>query len=143
MRYESSYHAIKENEDYTLLQTGISQQILKVVDRSFRSFFHLLKRAKRGGYRFQDVTIPLYLGKDGYFPRIRSTNAIVIKDGYVQVPMSHAFQRKHPDLERIQIPFPDRLERKTVKEVRILARERARFLRSSLSMQQHPQPRLG
>jgi transposase len=39
LRYESNYHVCKENENYQLLQAGVSQQILKVVDRGFWSFF--------------------------------------------------------------------------------------------------------
>lgn len=127
LRYESNYQAVKDNENYALLQAGVSQQILKVVDRSFRSFFNLLKKAKRGEYRYHDVRIPHYLDKNDYFSLILSTNAIVIKDGYLQVPMSREFQRLHPDLERIKIPFPSRLEGKTVKEVRIIPVEKARF----------------
>ncbi|MCL4318989.1 MAG: transposase [Firmicutes bacterium] len=129
LRYESNYHTVKENENYSLLQAGVSQQILKVVDRSFRAFFNLLKKAKSGEYRYHDVRIPHYLDKNDYFPLILSTNAIVIKDGYLQVPMSREFQRLHPDLERIRIPFPSRLEGKTVKEVRIIPVEKARFFK--------------
>ncbi|MCL4495089.1 MAG: transposase [Firmicutes bacterium] len=129
LRYESNYQAVKENENYALLQAGVSQQILKVVDRSFRSFFNLLKKAKKGEYRYHDVRIPHYLEKDGYFPLILSTNAIVIKDGFLHVPMSHGFKQAHPDLERIKIPFPVRLEGKPIKEVRIIPVERARFFK--------------
>ena len=127
LRYESNYHAVKDNENYALLQAGVGQQILKGVDRSFRSFFTLLKQAKQGEDRFHDVKIPHYLEKDGYFPLIRSTNAMVIKDGDLQIPLSHAFARAHPDLERIKGPFPTRLRDKTIKEVRIIPIERARF----------------
>lgn len=35
LRYESNYHVCKTNENYKLLQAGVSQQTLKVVDRSF------------------------------------------------------------------------------------------------------------
>ena len=129
LRYESNYQAVKDNENYALLQAGVSQQILKVVDRSFRSFFNLLKKAKKGEYRYHDVRIPHYLEKDGYFPLILSTNAIVIKEGFLQVPMSHGFKPSHPDLERIKIPFPARLEGKNIKEVRIIPIERARFFK--------------
>ena len=127
LRYESHYHAVKDNENYALLQAGVGQQILKGVDRSFRSFFSLLKKAKQGEDRFHDVKIPHYLEQDGYFPLIRSTNAMVIKDGDLQIPLSHAFARAHPDLERIKGPFPTRLRDKTIKEVRIIPIERARF----------------
>lgn len=129
LRYESNYQAIKENENYALLQAGVSQQILKVVDRSFRSFFNLLKKAKRGEYRYHDVRLPHYLDNSDYFPLIVSTNAILIKDGFLQVPMSREFQRLPPDRKRIRIPFPARLAGKTVKEVRILPIEKARFFK--------------
>jgi len=46
LRYEENYHVCKVNENYRLLQAGISQQILKVVDRSFKSFFNLIKKQK-------------------------------------------------------------------------------------------------
>ncbi len=68
-----------------------------------------------------------YLDKNDYFPRILSTNAIVIKEGFLQIPLAHAFQRAHPDVERIKMPFPSRREGQRVKEVRILPMETARF----------------
>ena len=58
LRYESNYHACKSNENYQLLQTDIGQQTLKVVDRSFRSFFNLLKLARIGNYKYQQINIP-------------------------------------------------------------------------------------
>jgi hypothetical protein len=85
----------------------VSQQILKVVDRSFRSFFNRMKKVKNGEYRFHDVHIPQYLKKDDGFPLILSTNAIVIKDGDLQVPMSREFQVA-PGLgtDQNSLPFP-------------------------------------
>lgn len=73
------------------------------------------------------MRIPHDLDKHDYFPLILSTNAIVIKDGHLQVPMSREFQRRHPDLERIRIRFPSRMTGKTVKKVRIIPMEKARF----------------
>ena len=61
------------------------------------------------------------------FPLILSTNAVGITEGSLQVPLSREFPRVHPDVGRIKIPFPARLEGKTVKEVRILPMEKARF----------------
>lgn len=46
LKYEENYHVCKENENYGLLQAGVSQQILKVADRSFKSFFNLIKKGK-------------------------------------------------------------------------------------------------
>ncbi len=119
LTYESNCHVCKENENYRLLQAGVSQQTLKVVDRSFKSFFNLIRKAGHGEYRFQDIRIPHYRKKGGMFNLVLSTNAIAIKNGYLQIPVSRAFRKMHPDCD-IKIPFPERLANKTIKEVRIL-----------------------
>ena len=67
LRYESNYHYCKDNENYQLLQTDIAQQTLKVVDRSFKSFFNLIQKAKEGLYCFEKIRIPKDLNKEGYF----------------------------------------------------------------------------
>ena len=67
LNYEENYHVCKENENYKLLQAGLSQQTLKVADRSFKSFFNLIKKAKIGDYRFHDVKMPRYREKCGLF----------------------------------------------------------------------------
>ena len=118
LNYEENYHVCKENENYGLLQAGVSQQTLKVADRSFKSFFNLIKKAKKGDYRFQDIKIPHYREKGGLFNLILSTNAINIKNGFLIIPMSRCFSRLH-DGRQIKIPFPARLEGKKIKEVRI------------------------
>lgn len=118
LNYEENYHVCKENENYGLLQAGVSQQTLKVADRSFKSFFNLIKKAKKGEYRFQDIKMPHYRKKGGLFNLILSTNAINIKDGFLTIPMSRCFARLHEN-RPIRIPFPARLEGKKIKEVRI------------------------
>lgn len=74
LHYESNYHYCKTNENYKRLNTDIAQQTLKVVDRTFRSFYGLINAAKSGNYQ-QKVRLPHYLPKDGYFtllmPKIR------------------------------------------------------------------------
>ena len=125
LTYESNYHIAKHNENYKLLQAGVSQQILKVVDRNFKSFFSLIKKAKQGEYRFQDVKIPKYLAKDGLFPLILSTNAIRVKDGYFFIPLSNAYKKKS-GLKEIKIKFPPQLVGKTLKEVRIIPKAKGK-----------------
>ena len=95
LKYEENYHVCKENENYGLLQAGVSQQTLKVADRSFKSFFNLIKKAKSGEYRFKDIKMPRYREKGGMFNLILSTNAINIKNGFLTVPMSRKFSKLH------------------------------------------------
>lgn len=127
LKYEANYHAAKINENYKLLQAGVSQQILKVVDRSFKSFFNLIQKAKKGEYRFQDIRMPRYLKKEGLFTLVFSTNAIHIKDGYFRVPVSNLYKKLHPEQTDLLIPFPSRLDGKKIKEVRIVPRNQGQF----------------
>lgn len=120
LTYESNCHECKNNENYKLLQAGVSQQTLKVVDRSFKSFFNLLKKCKVGDYRYHDVKIPHYRKSGGLFNLVLSTNAIIIRGNNLILPMSRKFRSLHPEVKEIAIPFPKRLSDKTIKEVRIL-----------------------
>jgi putative transposase len=121
LRYESAYHLCKDNENYQALNTDIAQQTLKVVDRTFRSFYGLIKTVKSGTYQ-QKVRLPHYLPKEGYFvliiPRIK------VKDGRFKVPMSNAFKKEFGE---VTIDFPERLDPSTIKEVRIHPKYDARF----------------
>ena len=127
LRYESNYHVCKQNENYALLQAGVSQQILRVVDRSFKSFFNLTRKAKCGDYRFQYISIPHYRKKGGLFVLVLQKNSISIKNGFLKVPMSRAFKKLH-DID-IKIPYPERLVNKELKEVRILPCSDGRFFK--------------
>lgn len=120
LTYESNYHECKNNENYKLLQAGVAQQTMKVVDRSFKSFFNLLKKCKVGDYRYHDVKIPHYRKPGGLFNLVLSTNAIIIRGNNLMLPMSREFRSLHPEVKEIAIPFPKRLSDKAIKEVRIL-----------------------
>ncbi len=135
LRYESNYHHCKGNENYQLLNTDIAQQTLKVVDRSFRSFFNLIKAAKNGLYRFEQIRLPKYLPKEGYFPLILPR--IKVKDGCFEIPMSNAFKKQFGS---IRILFPQRLQGKKLKEVRILPKYNARFFEVEYIVEQSAEP---
>jgi putative transposase len=126
LRYESNYHTVKGNENYQALNTHIAQQTMKVVDRAFRSFFNLIKKAKKGEYKFTQIGLPKYLPKDGYFslviPRIK------VKDGIWKIPMSLAFKKEYGE---IAIAFPSNLDPTTIKEVRIHPKYDGRFFEAA------------
>ena len=114
LRYESNYHVCKESENYKSLNTEIAQQTMKVVDRNFKSFFALIQKAKSGSYQFNQIKLPHYLDKEGYFsliiPRIK------IKDGSFAVPMSREFKKENGELK---FNIPPNIADKEIKEVRI------------------------
>ena len=63
---QKNYELLKNSPNYKILNSNMAQQILKEVDRSFKSFFALLKLAKNGKYKFKDIKLPKYLPKDGF-----------------------------------------------------------------------------
>ena len=139
LTYESNYHECKTNENYALLQAGVSQQIMKVVDRSFKSFFNLLKKCKTGDYRYHDVNIPHYRKKGELFGLILSTNSITIHNGRFMIPMSHAFRALHPNVKDFGIKFPERLKDKTIKEIRILPYNGGKYFKIQYVYQVEPE----
>ena len=145
LRYESAYHALKDNENYKLLNTDIAQQTMKVVDRDFKSFFALINKAKQCDYKFSNIKLPHYLPKDGYFMLI--IPRFTVKDGYFTVPMSNAFKK---EFGTVKLPFPKNLDKKQVKEIRIIPKHNCKFfeidfvyIQEQQTMQLNPNNALG
>ncbi|WP_105303337.1 RNA-guided endonuclease InsQ/TnpB family protein [Anaerolactibacter massiliensis] len=139
LRYEENYHLCKGNENYKLLQAGISQQILRICDRSFKSFFALISKKKSGVYDKQ-VHIPHYRAKGGKYLLVLSTNAINIRNGYLIIPMSRAFAKQHADLDAIRIPVPERIADKKICEIKILPVLNGKVLKIQYCYEQEAEP---
>ncbi len=122
LTYESNYHICKLNDNYRLLNTDIAQQIMRVVDRSMKSFLGLLRAISIGKCN-QNPQLPRYLPKEGYFsliiPRIK-----VRDNSTFAVPMSQQFKREYGE---VRISIPQRLKDKKIKEVRIHPKYSARW----------------
>ena len=48
LNYNKNYELLKTSENYRILNSNMAQQILKEVDKNFKSFFSLLKLAQKG-----------------------------------------------------------------------------------------------
>ena len=55
LSYNENYKILKNSENYKKLNSNMAQQILKEADESFKSFFSLLKLAKKGKYDFKNI----------------------------------------------------------------------------------------
>jgi IS605 OrfB family transposase len=127
LSYESNYHLCKENENYQLLATDCAQQTLKYVDRCFKVFFKLLLMRKQGTYQ-EKVNLPRYLPKDGYFPLIipiRARHDFAKDDWEFKIPTSRQYTREHGS---VYITVPPNLREYRIKEIRILPKQKGRFL---------------
>ena len=124
LKYESNYHETKNCESYKLLNSNMAQQTLKDVNEMFKSFFSLIKLAKKGKYNFKHIKLPNYLPKNGYANLI--IGMINIKnDNILTIPYSYTFKKKYET--KIQIKIPKVLKDKKIKEIRIIPKFNARF----------------
>ncbi len=122
LNYEKNYALLKSSENYKLLNSNMSQQILKEVDGSFKSFFSLLKLAKKGKYAFKDCKLPHYLPKDGYTTLV--IGFVRLNGNKLILPFSNTYKKTHKNVE---ITIPPILLDKKVKEIRIIPKANARF----------------
>lgn len=120
--YEKVYAELKTCYNYKLIAANMSQQLLKEVDGSFKSFFGLLKLVKEKGYPASAVKIPHYLPKEGFATLV--VQEFAIRDDIFVLPYSRAYNRTH---SKIRIKVPPILEGKKVKEIRIIPKNNARF----------------
>lgn len=120
LNYSKNYHLCKENKNYSLLQTDSSQQILKQVDRDFKSFFSLLKLKSLGKYK-PKVKIPHYKKESELKTIIIQGRSARIRKGYVIVGLSKAFRDKYePYLNELKFKLPKHIKVDKLQELRIL-----------------------
>lgn len=122
LNYEKNYALLKSSENYKLLNSNMAQQILKEVDGSFKSFFGLLKLAKKGKYSFKDCKLPSYLPKDGHTTLV--IGFVRVNGNKLILPFSNSYKKSH---KTIEITIPPILVDKKIKEIRIIPKANARF----------------
>lgn len=122
LNYQKNYALLKDSENYKILNSNMAQQILKEVDGSFKSFFGLLKLAKKGKYAFKDCKLPHYLPKNGYTTLV--IGFVRLKGNKLIIPFSNMYKKSHSP---IKITIPPILVDKHIKEIRIIPKANARF----------------
>ena len=106
----------KVNENFKMLNSGIAQQTMKVIEQDFKSFFALLKKKKNEGYDSK-VRLPHYKEKGGVYNLIIVNNNLPkIKNGYFPMPMSKEFKKLHNN-EKIMIPVPEKLWNRKINQI--------------------------
>ena len=122
LNYQKNYVLLKNSDNYRTLNSNMAQQILKEVDGSFKSFFGLLKLARKGRYSFKDCRLPGYLPKDGYTTLV--IGFIRLNGDKLVLPFSQSYKKIH---RTIEIKIPPILADKKIKEIRIIPKANARF----------------
>lgn len=110
LNYQKNNSLLKSSENYKTLNSNMSQQILKEVDGSFKSFFGLLKK------------------KNNYLPKNSFTTLVIgfvrLNEDTLVIPYSNSFKKNH---KKISIKIPPILLGKKIKEIRIIPKFNARF----------------
>ena len=115
MKYSDLDYIIKnKSENYKKLNGATSQQILKILDRSWKSFFEAIKDWKLNPSKYLGrPKLPGYKKKDGEFLLVFTNQQVKIKNGYLTFPKK---------LKELKIKT--RLDDETnIREVRIIPKE--------------------
>jgi len=118
--YEQAYHLVKHNENYQLLPSQVAQQTMKVVDRSMKSFFHILKERRKGNYN-RPAHPPRYLPKDGFFVCIFQKDMFKVNGDRIRLSLGRNFAKEF-GVRYLEFKLPPNIVGRRIKEVRILPR---------------------
>lgn len=91
INYNEQYHIIKDNEHYGYLITDSAQQIHRIVDRNYKSFFSLLKLKNKGKYS-DDVKTPNYLPKEDGWSIFIAGRSARVKGDKVYIGLTKKFR---------------------------------------------------
>lgn len=98
--------------NYRLLKAQVSQQILRIVDKSVKSFFKSIKDWKQHKGKYHGMPkLPHYLPKNGLFQLIYTNQCCTIKDGYVcfskdlkvRVPQWNKYKSKICNFQQVRV----------------------------------------
>ena len=121
LNYQKNNSLLKSSDNYKTLNSNMSQQILKEVDGSFKSFFGLLKKKSKGMYNGK-VKLPSYLPKNSFTTLV--IGFVRLNEDTLVIPYSNSFKKNH---KKISIKIPPILLDKKIKEIRIIPKFNARF----------------
>jgi IS605 OrfB family transposase len=84
---------VKTNENYKLLPVQTSQQIIRMIDKNFRSFFALINKKKKGQHS-DNIHKPNFKKKGVMNNLIFTFQNSFIKEGYIQLCSSKEYNKK-------------------------------------------------
>ncbi|UCG04710.1 MAG: transposase [Candidatus Heimdallarchaeota archaeon] len=87
LRYNSLYHNIKTSDNYQQLPAQTGQQILRMLDRNWKSFFRTIKEWKNDKSKFKTKPKPpRYKSKNGEFILYFTNQQVRLNDGILRFP---------------------------------------------------------
>ena len=122
LSYNLNYHECKNNENFKLLLSDCSQQVLRNADRDMQSFFRLLILKKSGKYS-DKINLPHYKKENAVMVcPIQGRSCRIQKNGTVAIGLTKEFREKYNISERrILFTIPKNIRHITqFQEIRII-----------------------
>ncbi|MHA2033247.1 MAG: RNA-guided endonuclease InsQ/TnpB family protein [Candidatus Kariarchaeaceae archaeon] len=128
IQYNSLYHLLKSSENYQKLPAQSAQQILKILNRSWKSFFRGIKIWKKGESGFPGKPrLPKYKSKNAEFILVFTNQQVKIRNNVLILPRKVGFE--------VKTRLPDTVD---IREVRILPKGVGYLLEVVYKKQIHP-----
>ncbi len=127
---------MKLHETYRRLPSQVAQQTMKLVDRSMRSFFGLLKKKVQSTYP-NKVGLPQYLPKTEHMVCIFPKDSFKVEEGEIRLSLGKTFREL--GTRYLYFRLPPQLQDKTLKEVQILPRYQGRYFEMEYVYQVPPE----
>ncbi|MFX1513148.1 MAG: RNA-guided endonuclease InsQ/TnpB family protein [Promethearchaeota archaeon] len=87
LRYPQFYHELKTSPHYQALPAQTAQQILKLVEKNFKSFFNAITAKKKNPRKFKDTPkFPYYKKSGSEFSLFFTNQQIRLKKGVLHLP---------------------------------------------------------
>ena len=126
LRYEDLNFILKNTIHYKLLKAQTSQQILKTLDKNWKSFFNAIKVWKENRKRFNGRPRPPKYKKDCTNLLIFTNQNSRIKNNKIILTMSKLFKETYPEFKipiELSIPYYKNKNFEHYQQIRILPRK--------------------
>ena len=89
--FKEQYHQITSDDNFSILINDSAQQVLRMVDKNFKSFFSLLKLKNKGKYS-NNINIPNYLPKEEGWSIFVAGRSARVKGDKVYIGLTKKFR---------------------------------------------------
>ena len=127
LRYSNLNYILKPFDNYRLLKSQTSQQILRVLDKNWKSYFKSLKEWKKNPRKFNGrPSLPKYKKEEYFILIFTNQNSKIVKNKIV-LTKSHLFKTYFPQFKNpIEIRIPKYKNKKFERfnQIRIIPRKK-------------------
>ena len=126
LRYQDLNYILQHSDNYRLLKAQTSQQILKTLDKNWKSFFNSIKEWRKNRKKFNGRPRPPKYKKFNYNFLVFTNQNSKIKNNQIILTMSRFFKEMYPEFKypiEIKIPYYKNKSFDKFHQIRILPKK--------------------